>query len=109
MLFIFHSWKDPTLFQTGWLVESLMTQTLIIHVIRTNRIPFLQSWASLPLTLTSLAIMAFGMWLPFSPLASSLHLKRLPGAYWPILAVTLFCYVVLTQTIKVWLLKRKWI
>ena len=111
MLNVFHCW-DParaSLFQTGWFVESLMTQTLIIHVIRTNKIPFIQSRASWPLVLTSLAIMAFGGWLPYSPLASSLGLERLPTLYWPILLVTLLCYTCLTQLIKVWLLRKKWI
>src|ERR1700719_4925571 len=87
MLYIFHCW-DPArapLFQTGWFVESLMTQTLIIHVIRTNKIPFLQSRASLALTATTVAIMAFGMWLPYSPMASALGFTHLPRAYWPIL------------------------
>ena len=70
-----------------------MTQTLIIHVIRTNKIPFLQSRASWPLTVTTLSIMAFGMWLPYSPLASSLGLARLPPLYWPILLLTLLGYV----------------
>jgi len=86
-----------------------MTQTLIIHVIRTNRIPFLQSRASLELIFTSSAIMAFGIWLPYSPLASSLGLVHLPGLYWPILVVTLFAYMALTQVIKVWLLRKHWI
>ena len=111
MLYLFKCW-DPSrapLFQTGWFVESLMTQTLIIHVIRTNRIPFLQSRASLSLTLTTLAIMSFGAWLPYSPLASSLGLVRLPGLYWPILMATLFAYTCLTQLVKVWLLRMKWI
>jgi len=111
MLWVFHCW-DPSrasLFQTGWFVESLMTQTLIIHVIRTNKIPFIQSRASWPLTLTTLSIMAFGMWLPYSPLASSLGLAHLPGLYWPILLLTLLAYVSLTQAIKVWLLRKKWI
>ena len=111
MLWVFNCW-DPSrapLFQTGWFVESLMTQTLIIHVIRTNKIPFIQSRASWPLTVTTLSIMAFGMWLPYSPLASSLGLVHLPRLYWPILLLTLFSYVVLTQAIKVWLLRRKWI
>ena len=70
MLWVFNCW-DPSrapLFQTGWFVESLMTQTLIIHVIRTNKIPFIQSRASWPLTVTTLSIMALGMWLPYSPL-----------------------------------------
>ncbi|MGD0438385.1 MAG: cation transporting ATPase C-terminal domain-containing protein, partial [Bryobacteraceae bacterium] len=111
MLWVFNCW-DPSrasVFQTGWFVESLMTQTLIIHVIRTNKIPFIQSRASWPLTATTLAIMAFGMWLPYSPLASSLGLTRLPGLYWPILLLTLLSYVILTQGIKVWLLRKKWI
>jgi Mg2+-importing ATPase len=111
MLYLFKCW-DPSrapLFQTGWFVESLMTQTLIIHIIRTNKIPFLQSRASLSLTLTTLAIMAFGAWLPYSPLASSLGLVHLPGLYWPILMLTLLAYAGLTQSVKVWLLWRKWI
>jgi P-type Mg2+ transporter len=111
MLWVFHCW-DPSrasVFQTGWFVESLMTQTLIIHVIRTNKIPFIQSRASLPLTATSLSIMAFGAWLPYSPLASSLGLAHLPLLYWPILMLTLLGYMSLTQAIKVWLLRRKWI
>lgn len=111
MLWVFNCW-DPSrasLFQTGWFVESLMTQTLIIHVIRTNRIPFIQSRASWPLTVTSVSIMAFGMWLPYSPLASSLGLVHLPRMYWPILLLTLLSYVCLTQAIKVWLLRKKWI
>jgi P-type Mg2+ transporter len=111
MLYIFHCW-DParaSLFQTGWFVESLMTQTLIIHVIRTNKIPFIQSQASRALTFTTLAIIAFGIWLPYSPLASSLGFTHLPNLYWPVLAVTMLAYVVLTQGIKVWLLRRKWI
>jgi Mg2+-importing ATPase len=111
MLWVFNCW-DPSrasVFQTGWFVESLMTQTLIIHVIRTNKIPFLQSRASWPLTVTTLSIMAFGMWLPYSPLASSLGLTHLPRMYWPILMLTLLSYVLLTQTMKVWLLRKRWI
>jgi len=111
MLYLFKCW-DPSrapLFQTGWFVESLMTQTLIIHIIRTNKIPFFQSRASWSLTLTTIAIMAFGAWLPYSPLASALGLVHLPGLYWPILLVTLFAYSCLTQSVKVWLLWKKWI
>jgi Mg2+-importing ATPase len=111
MLWVFNCW-DPSrapLFQTGWFVESLMTQTLIIHVIRTNKIPFLQSRASLALTLTTLSIMAFGMWLPYSPVSSALGLTHLPQLYWPILMLTLLSYMGLTQIIKVWLLRKHWI
>ena len=111
MLYIFNCW-DPSrapLFQTGWFVESLMTQTLIIHVIRTNKIPFLQSRASWALTATTLSIMAFGMWLPYSPLAPALGFTHLPGMYWTILMLTLLGYLGLTQIIKVWLLRKQWI
>jgi Mg2+-importing ATPase len=111
MLYLFKCWdvSRAPLFQTGWFVESLMTQTLIIHIIRTNKIPFFQSRASWSLTFTTIAIMAFGVWLPYSPLASSLGLVHLPGLYWPILLATLLAYSCLTQAIKVWLLWKKWI
>ena len=111
MLYVFNCWvpSRAPLFQTGWFVESLMTQTLIIHVIRTNKIPFLQSRASWPLTATTLSIMAFGMWLPYSPLASALGFTHLPPMYWPILLFILLGYVSLTQVIKVWLLRKRWI
>ncbi len=97
------------LFHTGWFVESLMTQTLIIHVIRTNQIPFVQSRASWQLTLTTVVIMAFGAYLPYSPAADALGFVPLPGLYWPLLGLTLVCYVALTQVIKTWLLRRGWV
>src|SRR5262249_2832699 len=111
MLYLFDCW-DPSraaLFQTGWFVESLLTQTLIIHVIRTNKIPFLQSRASLPLMLTTGAIMLVGVWLPSSPLAPPLGLTRPPSLYWPLLALTLLAYMTLTQLVKAWLHRRRWI
>ena len=97
------------LFHTGWFVESLMTQTLIIHVIRTNLIPFVQSHASWQLTMNTLLIMAIGAYLPFSPLAQFLGFVPLPWQFWPFLAVTLACYVGLTQLIKMWLVHMKWV
>ena len=97
------------LFQTGWFVESLMTQTLIIHVIRTNKIPFLQSRASWPLIATTVSVMAVGLWLPISPFASALGFVALPNAYWPLLGLTLLAYVVLTQVVKMLLIRRRWI
>jgi len=111
MLWVFDCW-DPAraaLFQTGWFVESLMTQTLIIHVIRTNKIPILQSRASCSLALTTISVIAFGVWLPYSPVASALGFTHLPRLYWPILLLTLLAYMGLTQIIKAWLLRRKWI
>ncbi len=86
-----------------------MTQSFIIHVIRTNKIPFVQSRASWQLTLTTLTVIIFGMWLPYSPLAPALGLARLPTMYWPILILTLLGYMITTQITKVWLLRKKWI
>ena len=106
MLYLFHCWHNPALFHTGWFVESLFTQTLIIHVIRTNKIPFLQSWASWPLILTSIIIVAVGAGLTVSPLAGALGFVALPSRYWLLLAVILVCYVVLTQLIKTWFYRR---
>ncbi len=118
MLYVFKCWNVSTpeaaahsesLFQTGWFVESLLTQTLIIHVIRTNKIPFLQSRPSWPLIAMSAVIMATGIAIPFTALGDYLGFTALPPLYWPILAITLLCYVVLTQLVKMWLLRRKWI
>lgn len=106
MLYVFKTWANPALFHTGWFVESLFTQTLIIHVIRTNKIPFIQSRASKALTLTSLAILVVGAWLPYSPLAGALGLVALPPLYWPLLAGTLLCYILLTQVVKTWFVRR---
>jgi Mg2+-importing ATPase len=98
-----------SLFSTGWFVESLMTQTLIIHVIRTNLIPFLQSRASWQLTITTLLVMGIGAYLPYSPVAPFLGFVPLPLAYWPILGATLLCYVALTQIMKTWLIRKAWV
>lgn len=111
MLYVFGCW-DParaSLFQTGWFVESLITQTLIVHVIRTNKIPFIRGRASWQLTLTTGAIMAVAAWLPYSPVAPALGFTTLPPLYWPILLATLLCYVVLTQLIKMWLIRKAWL
>ena len=94
------------LFHTGWFVESLMTQTLIIHVIRTNLIPFVQSRASWQLTITTLFIMGVGAVLPYSPLATALGFVPLPPRYWLLLLITLLCYVGLTQAVKTWLIRK---
>jgi Mg2+-importing ATPase len=118
MLNVFRCWDVSTpqvaahsqsLFQTGWFVESLLTQTLIIHVIRTNKIPFIQSRPSAFLMVTSVAIMAFGVALPFTSFGRYLGFTALPPLYWPYIAATLFCYVLLTQTVKAWLLRHRWI
>ncbi len=94
------------LFQTGWFVESLLTQTLIVHIIRTRRIPFWGSRASLPMTLTTLAIMLIGAWLPYSPFADTFGLVPLPAIYWAWIAGFLISYGVLTHIVKVWFFKK---
>ena len=106
MLYVFDAWHDPALFQTGWFVESLLTQTLIIHIIRTARIPFFQSRASTPLIATTVTICAIGASLPFTPIGAALGFKPLPSLYWPILLGFLVSYGVLTHFVKVWFLKR---
>jgi Mg2+-importing ATPase len=106
MLYLFDCWNNPVLFHTGWFVESLFTQTLIIHVIRTNKIPFVQSRASWPLILTSVIIVAVGAGLTVSPLAGALGLVPLPPLYWLLLAVILLGYVLLTQFVKTWFYRR---
>jgi P-type Mg2+ transporter len=118
MLYLFNCWDVSTpqaaahsasLFQAGWFVESLLTQTLIIHVIRTNRIPFLQSRSSWPVMATTFAIMAIGIAIPFTAVGRYLGFSPLPPLYWPIIAGTLLCYVLLTQAVKMWLQRRGWI
>jgi len=108
MYFIFavQTPERAPLFQTGWFVESLLSQTLIIHVIRTNRVPFIESRASRPLLLTSLTICTIGVWLPFSPFAPALGLAVLPRAYWAYLVVMLAMYLTLTYFVRSWLHKR---
>jgi Mg2+-importing ATPase len=98
-----------SLFGTAWFVESLMTQTLIVHVIRTNQIPFIQSRASWQLTMTTFLIIGVGAVLPFSPVAPYLKFVPLPWQFWPFLILTLMCYIGLTQLIKMWLVRKNWI
>jgi Mg2+-importing ATPase len=94
------------LFQTGWFVESLMTQTLIVHIIRTWKIPFFHSRASASMTFTTLGIMAIGAWLPYSPFALSLGMVPLPGIYWAWIFVFLGAYALITHNVKKWFYKR---
>jgi len=92
---------QQSLFQSGWFVEGLLSQTLIVHMIRTRRIPFFQSIAATPVLILTFAVMALGVWIPFSPFAKALQFQALPHAYFGYLAVILLAYCVLTQVIKV--------
>lgn len=101
-----------TLFQSGWFIEGLLSQTLIVHMIRTRRIPFVQSNAAWPLMLMTFAIMAIGITIPFTSFGSYIGLMPLPLSYFPWLIAILLSYCVLTQVIKQWYIKRfggKWL
>ncbi len=108
MYFIFGATTpaQASLFQTGWFVESLLSQTLIIHVIRTSKIAFIESRASLPLLLTGLAACLVGIWLPYSPFSEALGFRHLPALYWPLLGAMLVAYLVLTHLMKMWFHRR---
>lgn len=92
--------EAQTLFQTGWFVVGLLSQTLIVHMIRTRRIPFIQSRAAWPLMIMTLVVMVVGISLPFTPLASYLQLQALPLSYFPWLIAILAGYMTLTQCMK---------
>jgi len=97
---------DAALFQTGWFVESLLSQTLIVHVLRTARLPFVESAPSPALLATTLGICAIGVLLPYTPLGASFNLVPLPANYWLAMAVLLPAYFALTQWVKGRLVRR---
>jgi Mg2+-importing ATPase len=94
------------MFHSAWFVESIFTQTLIVHIIRTRRIPFIQSRASRPMLLTTMSIMAIGTWLPYSSLGHFIGLYPLPGSFFLWLALFSLTYGVLTHLVKTWFYKR---
>jgi Mg2+-importing ATPase len=98
--------EHAALFQTAWFVESILTQTLIIHIIRTNKIPFIQSRASWPLIITSLVICAIGIWLPYSMFAHSLGFVGLPWIIWPIIGAIIISYLILAHIVKNWFIRK---
>jgi Mg2+-importing ATPase len=95
-----------SLFQSGWFVEGLLSQTLIVHMIRTRKIPFIQSTASLPVVITTALVMLAGIYIPFSPLAAAMQFQPLPIAYFGWLVLILLSYCILTQMIKGWYIRR---
>jgi len=110
MLYVFHTWNNPALFHTGWFVESLLTQTLIVHIIRTSKIPFFQSWASKPLIISTICVIAIGIYLPFSPFAGVFQFLPLPPLYFALLFIGLILYFLITQFLKMWFIKKyEWI
>lgn len=100
----FFSCQSPetqSLFQSGWFIEGLLSQTLIVHMIRTRKVPFLQSTASWPVLLMTFSIMAIGICVPFSSFGASIGLMPLPWVYFPWLVGILLTYCILTQGLKV--------
>jgi Mg2+-importing ATPase len=100
MLWIFHA--GPSLFRTGWFVESLATQTLVVFVIRTRRVPFFRSRPSRPLLLAVLAVVAIGAILPETALGSVLGFQPLPGGFFLALVIMVACYLALIEAGKRW-------
>ncbi|MGW2038669.1 magnesium-translocating P-type ATPase [Streptomyces virginiae] len=105
-VFAANSEASQSLFQSGWFVEGLLSQTLIVHMIRTRKIPFVQSRASWPVMVMTVLAVLTGLWLPFSPLASSLGFTALPAGYFPWLIGVLLAYCTLTQFVKTWYVRR---
>jgi len=92
--------QEQSLFQSGWFVEGLLSQSLIVHLIRTEKIPFFQSTSSLPVLIASLCTIAAGIYLPFSSLAPALGMSPLPLAYFPWLVAVLLGYFLLVHLMK---------
>lgn len=104
---LFHQITDPAMqayfiavFQAGWFVESMWSQTLVIHMIRTPKIPFIQSRASLPVTLLTFTGIAALTLIPFTAFGKSIGLAPLPLVYFPWLALTIVLYMVLVTVFK---------
>jgi P-type Mg2+ transporter len=104
MLVVFRS--SAALFHTGWFMESLITQTLIIYVIRTGKVPFIQSMPSRPMVITSLLTVAAGLIIPFSPLAGPFGFVVPPLPYFGILMIIVIVYLLLAQMVKGWFVRQ---
>ncbi len=108
MWFIFkaNTLEHQALFQSGWFIEGLLSQTLIVHMIRTQKIPFIQSTASFPVMVTTAVIMTIGIIFPFTSLGHSVGLVSLPWQYFPWLVGILLAYSILTHVVKTWYIRR---
>jgi Mg2+-importing ATPase len=93
-------------FQSGWFIESLLTQTLVVHMIRTRRIPFLQSAAAAPVLGLTTAIIVIGMVIPFTVVGTKLGMVRMPLEYFGWLSLTVLAYCALTQAVKTLYMRR---
>ena len=98
--------ESQSLFQSGWFVEGLLSQTLIVHIIRTHKVPFLESRAAAPLALLTALVMLAGLAIPFTGFGRTIGLQPLPWTYFPFLALILASYVVLAQLVKNWYARK---
>ena len=94
------------MFQSAWFVESLLSQTLIVHLIRTAKVPFVQSRATWPVLALTIAIMVIAIALPFTSLGGHVALRPLPGSFFAWLAAILLAYVLITLVVKGWYIRR---
>lgn len=101
-----NSSEHQALFQSGWFIEGLLSQTLVVHMLRTRHIPFIQARTSWPIMLTTLAVIVTGVALPFSPLSGAFGLQALPLSYFPWLVATLLGYCLLSQSVKTLYIRR---
>ena len=108
MFFIFKANMPAhqSLFQTGWFVEGLISQTLIVHIIRTRKIPFVQSWATAPVAALTSLIMCIAIVIPFTPVAQALKMTPLPALYFPYLIAILIAYGITAQGVKSLVIKK---
>jgi P-type Mg2+ transporter len=104
--FIFNAAGNQALFHTGWFLESLLSQTLIVYIIRTNKLPFLQSRPSQALILTTLAIIFAGFAIPYTHLGSFFGFVKMPLNYYGIMFIMMLAYLLLTQAVKNWFVKK---
>lgn len=98
--------EHQSLFQSGWFIEGLLSQTLIVHMIRTRKIPFIQSRATWPVIGMTTLVMVIGIVIPFTSFGASIGLQALPLSYFPWLVGILLSYCVLTQLIKNWYIRK---
>ena len=105
-VFSANSIETQALFQSGWFVEGLLSQTLVVHMLRTRKIPFIQSCATLPVMLATGLVMVVGILIPFSPLGHAIGLVPLPWSYFPWLLATLLGYCLVAQGMKQLYIRR---
>ncbi|MBO9701751.1 MAG: cation transporting ATPase C-terminal domain-containing protein [Sporocytophaga sp.] len=98
--------ETQSLFQSGWFIEGLFSQTIIVHVIRTSKIPFVESWASPQLLFTTLLVLIAAIYIPFSPIGTILGFHALPPVYFLYLIALIGGYMAITQVIKTWLIRK---